>query len=83
MVGSALRWLRSDASDCFCMELTVCDVTREVDLGVLCAEFGYEGDPDFRFAKRCAVAGGKADICMGGMVTGSCFFGCAEDNVWE
>ena len=30
IVGRMLRELRSDASDCFCMELTVCDVTRDV-----------------------------------------------------
>lgn len=74
MVGSMFRWPRSDASDCFCRELTVCDVSRD-DLGVLCVEDNDELEPVFIFASRCVVAGGKADICIGGMATGSSFFG--------
>jgi predicted deacylase len=31
IVGSGWFRLRSDASDCFCIELTVCEVTRDVD----------------------------------------------------
>ena len=64
------------------MELTVCDETRE-DLGVTCAEFIEDGEPEpgLSFSRRCAVAGGSAEICMGGMVTGSCFLGWVEDNV--
>ena len=40
-----------------------------------------EEEPDLRLATRWAVAGGRADICIGGSATGSGFFGCADDRV--
>ena len=38
-------------------------------------------EPVFMLANRWAVAGGSAETCMGGIATGSVFFGWAEDNV--
>jgi hypothetical protein len=87
IVGSWLR-LRREESDCFCMELTVCAVTRDVFdvnevrletevVGVVCTE-------DFNFATRCAVAGSSADTCIGGKETGDLgFLGSADDRVWK
>ena len=46
-------------------------------------ETELEEDDDFRLATRCAVVGGKADICIGGRATGSALFGCADDNVYK
>lgn len=51
IVGKTFRELRSDASECFCIELTVCDVAREI-LGVLCVEDSDEFEPVFMLARR-------------------------------
>lgn len=75
IVGRMFREFRSDVSDCFCMELAVCDVTRELVFGVLCVDDSDEFELVFMFARRCAVAGGSAETCMGGIATGSVFFG--------
>lgn len=63
IVGNWFR-LRREASDCFCIELTVCAVTLEED--VVREAIGAVGvDVDgggLSLATRCAVAGSKADI---------------------
>lgn len=75
MVGSALRVLRSDVSDCFAMELAVWDMRRD-DFGVLGGcEDSDVCEPVFMLARRWAVAGGSAETCMGGIATGSTFLG--------
>ena len=75
MVGNRCR-LRRELSDCFCIELRVCDVSRDVEEGTRFIE-GVKGEFEFEFvgegfsrATRCAVTGSKAEICMGGRVTG-------------
>lgn len=40
-------------------------------------------EDDFRLATLCAVAGGIADICIGGNSNGLAFFGSVEDNVCD
>ena len=81
MVGSTLRWFRRESSDCFCIELSVCEVAREI-LGVLCVEDSDEVEPELRLATRCAVLGGSADIFMGGRAAGgSTFFGPTDERV--
>jgi hypothetical protein len=51
IVGSWLRLLRSDVSDCLCMELIVCDVTRE-PAAALAVDPVLEDAEFFRFATR-------------------------------
>lgn len=66
------------------MELTVCDVALEVaSLAVADVDADPDDAFDFRLATRCAVAAGRADICIGGRGTGSVFFGVgwAEESV--
>jgi len=85
MVG---RWflLRREASDCFCIELTVWEVTRDDD-PVLVIEVALVGVEIelllvLRLATRCAVVAGSAVICMGGKVTAALvFFVSVDDNV--
>ena len=36
----------------------------------------------FRLATRCAVAGGKADICIGGRFCGFNFLGSVDESVY-
>jgi hypothetical protein len=70
IVGSTVR-ARNELSDCFCMELTVCEVSLEdetvrvlllgVDEGVEVAE-----EVDLSRAMRWVVAGSIAAICKGG-----------------
>ena len=85
MVGSWFL-LRSEASDCFCIELTVWEVTREDD-PVLVIEVALVGVEIelllvLRLATRCAVVAGSAVICMGGKVTAALvFFGSVDDKV--
>ena len=84
IVGNRLR-LRREESDCLCMELTVCDVSLEADEAVREIEGAPDEDVDeevFNRATRCVVAGSKADICIGGRLTGDFGFrGSVEDNV--
>ena len=84
IVGKRLRERREE-SDCFCIELTVCDVSLEVDEDVREIEGAPDEDVDkevFNRATRCAVAGSKADICIGGRLTGDLGFrGSVEDSV--
>lgn len=66
------------------MELTVCDVSRddddEVEVRLDIEETGIA--LDLSFATRCAVTGSKADICIGGRLTGDLgFLGSADDRV--
>jgi len=75
MVGNRCR-LRRELSDCFCIELRVCDVSRDEE-GARVIEEKVEGEFEFEFvgegfnrATRCAVTGSKAEICMGGRLTG-------------
>ena len=79
-----MRWLLRDISDCFCIELSVCDVTLDaLPLGVLWVEDKDVVDDPERLATRCAVVAGSAGIFIGGKATGgSGFLGCAEDNVY-
>lgn len=51
MVGRTFRELRSDASECFCMELMVCEVAREI-FGVLCVDESDEFELVFMLARR-------------------------------
>jgi hypothetical protein len=89
MVGSKLRE-RSELSDCFCMELTVCEVSRDAEtvrVVLLGVDEGVEfvEEVDLSRATRCAVAGSKADICIGGRLTGDFGFrpgGSVEESVW-
>lgn len=89
IVGSTLR-ARRELSDCFCMELTVCEVSldaetvRVVLLGVVDGVELVE-EVDLSRATRCAVAGSRADICKGGRLTGDFVFltgGSVEDRVF-
>lgn len=85
MVGSWFL-LRREASDCFCIELIVWEVTREDDpvLVIEVAVAGVEIEllPVLRLATRCAVVAGSAVICMGGNVTVALvFFASVDDNV--
>lgn len=69
-------WRRKDVSDCFCMELAVCDVARDAfvefrDTPEL-EEFKEELEV-FKVATRCEVDEGRADTCMGGRLTGLAF----------
>lgn len=34
-MGNVLRWLRREASECFCIELSVCEVILDEAFGVL------------------------------------------------
>ena len=85
MVGSWCRLARREVSDCLFIELTVDAVTREeivddlVTVGGL-LETGL-GSAGLRLATRCAVAGGMADICIGGNDTGLDFFCSVEESV--
>jgi hypothetical protein len=85
IVGNRLR-VRREESDCLCIELTVCVVSLEVDEAVREIE-GAAPDEDvdeegFNRATRCAVAGSKADICIGGRLIGDFGFrGSVEDSV--
>lgn len=76
MVGNRCR-VRREESDCFCIELRVCDVSRDVEEGTRVIEERVEGEFEFEFvgegfnrATRCAVTGSNAEICMGGRVMG-------------
>ena len=85
MVGSWFL-LRREASDCFCIELTVWEVTREDDavLVIEVAPVGVEIELllALRLATRCAVVAGSAVICMGGKVTAVLvFFASVDDSV--
>lgn len=88
MVGSWLR-LRREESDCFCMELTVWEVSLDVDEVVRVIAgcvIGVEVElvEGLRRATRWAVAGSKADICIGGKFTGDFgFLGSVDDKVWK
>lgn len=78
--------VRREVSDCFCIELAVCDVSRDEDEDVevrLDAEPpGVVFDEDLSFATRWAVIGSKADICIGGRLTGDLgFLGSVDDKV--
>ena len=76
IVGSCV-WRRREVSDCFCIELTVCEVAREPALTLPPFDDANDDDDDvLRLATRCAVDGGNAEICIGGMATGSLFLGC-------
>lgn len=88
MVGSWFL-LRREASDCFCIELMVWEVTRDDDavLVIEVAPVGVEIELllllALRLATRCAVVAGSAVICMGGKVTAApFFFASVDDNVW-
>lgn len=86
MVGSWFR-PRRDESDCFASELAVCDISREDEEGVRVAvdEGGVDKDEfdDFSRATLCAVAGSKADICMGGRLMGDLGFrGSVAESVY-
>jgi hypothetical protein len=77
IVGSWFLDDLKEESDCFCIELTVWDVNREELLTEppLEVEVGVDGvdnelEDDLRLATRCAVAGFKAVICMGGSAVG-------------
>jgi len=77
---------RREESDCFCNELTVCEVKREDDDGkdvrLDNEEVGVAFVEGFNFARRCIVAGSNADTCIGGKETGDLGFrGSADDNV--
>lgn len=78
IVGNWLR-LRSEASDCFCIELTVCEVSLEVeeavrDIPECTGAVEVELEEGFNRATRWAVAGSRADICIGGRFTGDLGF---------
>jgi hypothetical protein len=90
IVGSWLRLVRSDESDCFCMELTVWDVSLDELVDRAPALVGAEAAvedadvdvDDRRLATRCAVTDGKADICIGGSAAGIFgFFASADESV--
>jgi hypothetical protein len=78
---------RRDESDCFCIELPVGNITREEDD----IEARLDNDAadvvaevDLSFATRWAVIGSRAEICMGGKLTGDLgFLGSVEDKVWN
>lgn len=76
--------VRRDESDCFCIELPVGNNTREDD-----TEARLDNDTaavvvDLSFATRWAVTGSRAEICMGGKLTGDLgFLGSVEDKVWK
>ena len=78
--------LRREESDCFCIELRVCDVKREDDddgreVRLEVEEVGVLVE-DFNFATRCAVTGSKADTCIGGNEIGDLgFLGSVDDKV--
>ena len=45
---------------------------------------GVVAEVDLSFATRWAVTGSRAEICMGGKLTGDLgFLGSAEDKVWK
>ena len=74
IVGNWCR--RRDVSDCFCIELTVWEVARdEPALAEPVLEVKDDCEDDLRLATRCAVDGGKAEICKGGIATGSDLLG--------
>jgi hypothetical protein len=70
-------------SECFCIELAVWDVAREVVEGREGVELEEVKDEveDFKLATRLAVAGGIADTWIGGKLTSLAFLGSADDNV--
>ena len=87
IVGSWCRLARREASDCLFIELTVDAVTREevVDVRVTVGgllEVGL-GAAGLRLATRCAVAGGMADICIGGNGTSLDFLCSVEESVCD
>jgi len=85
MVGNWLR-LRREESDCFCIELPVCNVTLEEDIEARLDNdvVAVAAEVDFSFATRWAVIGSRAEICMGGRLTGDLgFLGSVEDKVWK
>lgn len=79
--------MRREESDCFCNELTVCDVKREDDDDGREVRLEFEGvvmTEDFNFATRCAVVASKADTCIGGNETGDFgFLGSVDDRVYS
>jgi hypothetical protein len=90
IVGNALRD-RSELSDCFCMELIVCEVSLDpetVRVVLLGVDEGVEDaeEVDLSRATRWAVAGSRAAICKGGRCTGDFCFrdgGSVEESVWR
>ena len=83
IVGSCVR-LRRELSDCFCIELTVAEVSLD---DVDDTEARLEGlllTEDLSFATRLAVTGSIAEICMGGRLTGDLgFLGSVDDKVYH
>lgn len=84
IVGNWCR--RKDVSDCFCIELAVCEVARDAVVELRdnpeFDEFKEEFDV-FKVATRCEVDEGRAETCIGGKLTGLAFFGSVEDMVWK
>ena len=83
IVGS---WcLLREVSDCFCIELAVWEVARDVMelLGVSEVVGSVELGEDFRPATRLAVVGGIAVTCIGGRLTGLAFLGSVDDKVYK
>lgn len=76
IVGNWLRLLRSDASDCFCKELIVCEVALVLDVEGVRVMLDVDEDAEvaFTFASRSAVEEGKAVSCIGGKTIGFGFF---------
>ena len=76
--------VRRDESDCFCIELPVGNNTREDDIEARLDNDVAAVVVDLSFATRWAVTGSRAEICMGGKLTGDLgFLGSVEDKVWE
>jgi hypothetical protein len=68
------------------MELTVCAVTRDEDdvneMRLETEAVGVAFIEDFNFATRSAVAGSRADTCIGGKEMGDLgFLGSVDDRV--
>ena len=58
--------------------------TREDDIEARLDNDAADVGVDLSFATRWAVTGSRAEICMGGKLTGDLgFLGSVEDKVWE
>jgi hypothetical protein len=83
MVGNWLRD-RREASDCFCIELTVCAVTldEEIDLETMGVATAVVA-PGLSLAKRWVVVCSRAGTCIGGRLTGDLgFLGSTDESVY-